>query len=309
MKRIILILLFCAMASCGPSDEETNIYRKENRFPGGLNVPVAPLIIEWAGKARVMGSDWLIDGGNGALFSAKHVTDSMFNDRIVLGGKECKVFLGGKVYNCLVAKTHALVDAVVLRITDPFIPSELPRPYKIAETPARVGDMVVVQGFHPHPEELRNANLTRGFTDPVVPIFGTFYGVRFGNECKANEMVFDNIEAKVVAVGVQEKVEGQEGDPLEELKYEVNKYFVLKTSRNHGISFAGLSGGVVARPDKDGELEALGIITGENPIELEYDPDGEIMSPCGAPFVVADTIYVTPLDLVREMVDYARYSR
>ena len=102
-KNLALVLFFGVLIACGPPPAE-NVYRKEGRFPGGLNVPVALLVAEWGGKPRVMGSAWLIDGGYGALFSAKHVTDAFLNSQIELGGSECKIFLNGRVYSSIVVQ-------------------------------------------------------------------------------------------------------------------------------------------------------------------------------------------------------------
>ncbi|OGN08631.1 MAG: hypothetical protein A3J46_02935 [Candidatus Yanofskybacteria bacterium RIFCSPHIGHO2_02_FULL_41_11] len=298
------------IVGCDPSDEETNIYRKGRYFPGGINVPVASLISEWAGKVRVMGSAWLIDGGNGALFSAKHVTDAFMGNIVELGGSECKVFLSGKIYDCTIARVPPLRDAVVLNISSPFKLSELPKPYKIAETKVKLGDQVFIQGLHLHSLEIRELNKKEGFGDFVVPIFKTFYGRRFGNKCNEREEVFHNIEAKVTALDVRIKIDDQENDPMGGLKYKTNRYFMVKTLRNHKFSFAGLSGGVAVRLSKNGEPEAVGIITGEKPVELEYDKNRNLKnSPCGQPIMTADTIAVTPIESVSELIDYARYSR
>ena len=82
---LTIILITVLTCGCGPPLEEDQ-YRTEGRFPGGLNVPVALLTVEWAGKVRIMGSAWLIDHDGGVLLSAKHVTDAFMNDIIELGG-------------------------------------------------------------------------------------------------------------------------------------------------------------------------------------------------------------------------------
>ncbi|OGN06665.1 MAG: hypothetical protein A2750_02330 [Candidatus Yanofskybacteria bacterium RIFCSPHIGHO2_01_FULL_45_42] len=306
MKRTTLILLVCVMASCGPPDEETNVYRREGRFPGGLNVPVGLLAIEWAGKVRVLGSAWLIDGSNGALFSAKHVTDTSFNNRVTLGGRECKILLNEKAYDCAIIRAHSMRDVVVLKTIGPFNTVGLPVPYKIAETKVQVGDKVFIQGFHPHPREVSEFNEKEGFGDLIVPIYKTFYGMRFGNECRESEIVFDNIEAKVTAVDHSVKLDNLESDPSGELKYKINKYFSVTASRNHKLSFAGTSGGVVVRIDQNDEPEAVGIITAEKPVELQYDQSGHLISPCGIPLMTVDTIMVTPVESVMNLVEYAK---
>ncbi len=312
--RLVLFLIFvlCSsmLTSCNPPPVE-NLYRKEGRFPGGLNVPVALLVAEWGGKPRVMGSTWLIDGGRGALFTAKHVTDALMNSTIELGANECKVFLSGRVYTCFVDRVPPLRDAVVLKILGPFNSAELPTPYKISTEPPKlkVGDTVFVQGFHSHLKEIRDINEKEGFRDMVVPILQTFYERRFGNECIDREIVFDSIEARVIKLNIRIKIDDQENDPMGELKYSANTYFSIVTSRNHKFSFGGLSGGVVVKLDKNGEPEAVGIITAEKPVEFKYDKDGRLISPCGLPPLAADTLLITPIESVKELYDYARRMR
>lgn len=294
-------------AACGPPPVE-NIYRKGGYFPDGLNVPVAPLVIEWAGKVRVMGSAWLIEGGEGVLFSAKHVTDALMGGQIELGGRECKIFLNSSAYDCIVVRVSPHKDAVVLKLASPFKSSELPKPYKIGTEGVRVGDWVSIQGFHLHPKEIRDANEREGFKDTVIPIFRTFYGLRFGNECVDTEVVFDSIRARVTGSDIHIQVDDQENNPMGKLKYAVNTYFGVTTLRNHKFSFGGLSGGVVFRSSEGGEPEVVGIITAEKPVKLEYDKEGNLISPCGMPPMVADTIMVTPIESVTDLIEYAKQT-
>ena len=110
LKMVLAFLVTGFLSTaCSPPPVE-NIYRKNGTFSGGLNVPVALIVAEWGGKPRSMGSAWLIDGGHGALFTAKHVTDTLFNNTIELGANECRVFLGGKVYTCIVAQVSPLIE-------------------------------------------------------------------------------------------------------------------------------------------------------------------------------------------------------
>lgn len=308
MRKTLAVSLLFFIFGCGPPSVE-NVYRKEGRFLGGLNVPVALIVAEWGGKPRAMGSTWLIYGGHGALFTAKHVTDTLMSNTIELGSNECKVFLGVKVYTCFVDRVPPLRDAVVLKMFDHINLAELPTPYKIATTKLNVGDKVFIQGFHPHPKEIRDANEEEGFRDTVVPIFKTFYERRFGNECVDSEIVFDSIEARVVALNIRVPINDMENDPLSELKYLNNTYFSVVTSRNHKFSFGGLSGGVAVRLGKDGEPEAVGIVTAEKPVQLKYDKYGHLLSSCGSPLMVADTMLITPIESVKDLYDYARKIR
>src|SRR3989344_1509358 len=296
MQKILLVLcLFVLVSACDAPPVE-NVYRKDGYFPGGLNVPVALIVVEWGGKPRVMGSGWLIDGGHGALFTAKHVTGALMNNTIELGANECKVFLAGRVYTCFVDQVPPLRDAVVLKIFSSIDQVKLLKPYKFPTTKLKVGDNVFVQGFHPHSSEITKSNMADGYRDLIVPIFKTFYERRFGDKCYEREIVFDNIEARVAELDTHVIIDDLKNDPLGKLKYFNNTYVRIVTLRNHKFSFGGLSGGVVARLNKDGEPEAVGIITSEKPVEFKYDKDGHLISPCGTPPMVADTLSITPIE-------------
>jgi len=306
ITRCVFILAgLISIISCNAPAVE-NIYRKEGIFPSSVNAPVASVVLEWGGKVRSIGSAWLIEGGNGVLFSAKHVTDNLMNDQVELGGGECKIFLSGRVYNCVVAHIPPLRDAVVLKISNSFDPRYLPKPYKIASTPVKVGDIVIVQGIHPHSQELIDQNEKEGFRDTVVPIFRNFYEMRFGNKCVGREEVFDTLPAVVTKLNMSVLVDDTEHDPLAELRHKTNRYFEVRTLRNHRLSFGGLSGGVVLRLNKDSGPEAVGILTAEAPVKFEYDEDDKLTSPCGTPPSIANTIMVTPIESVAEEIEYAR---
>ena len=307
MIKMLLVFLLFVVYACGPPPAD-NIYRKEGRFPSGLNVPVAFLTNEWAGKPRILASGWLIDGGNGTLFSAKHFTDTFMNDIIELGANQCKVFLSGRVYTCVVVQVPPLRDAVILKIFEPFNSAELLTPYKIATTKLRIGDAVFIQGFHPHPSEITTSNATEGFKDLILPIFRTFYELREDDPARQREVVFDNLEAVVVDVDVHINTDENESSPEKELKFRTNEYIKVITKRNHKFSFGGLSGGVVIKVNKNGEKEAFGIITAERPERLEYDKRDQLISK-KALIIVSDTILVTPIYTVNDLYEYARTVR
>lgn len=313
------ILLFITYA-CGPPPVN-NIYRKEGNYPSSLNVPVALLVAEWGGKPRVMGSAWLIDGGSGALFSAKHVTDALIDNIVEFGANECKVFLNGKVYFCIVIQVQPLQDAVVLKILGPInqapeessnsvlirqkILSELPTPYKISATKLKVGDKVFIQGFHPHPYKIMKSNMTDGLKELIVPILQTFYELREADPLRQREIVFDSLEAMVVGINDRIKIDQQGSDSGENLKFQKNEYVRVVTTRNHKFSFAGLSGGAVIKINDQGVAEAVGIVTAEKPERLKYNKKGQLE---GKPVVeiISDTILVTPIYLAKDLYDYAR---
>lgn len=308
MKKIPLVLLLFSIFACNPPPQE-NIYRKEGRFPSNLNVPVAFLAAEWGGRLRGSGSAWLIDGGNGLFFSAKHVTDALLNNIVELGPGGCKMFLSnGKVFTCTTVKVPPLRDAVVLRLLEPFNFEEMPKPYKISETELKVGDKVFVQGLHSHPIDITESNKVDGIEDAVVPILKNFYEIREADPSRQREVVFDNIEAIVVDLNEHIQVDDYEPGSIEEIRYKVNDYVKVVTTRNHKFSFGGLSGGVVIKINEQGIPEAVGIVTAERSERWEYDEKGRLGG-LMIPKIVSDTIMITPIYSVRDLYEYARKIR
>ena len=298
--KLVLILCIFIVGCNAPLVE--NIYRKKSRFNGGLNVPVACLASEWAGKLRSMGSAWLIDGGNGVLFSAKHVIDVFIGDIIELGGSECKVFMGGKVYDCVVVRVPPLRDAVVIKLKG-FDIKSLPKPYKVAEEKVKIGEKLFIEGFHPHPIEITASNMKDGIKDSLIPILKDFYEFRSADPERQKEISFDSLEAKVVSVDEHIRVNDQEHDALGELKFNVNEYIKVITVRNHKFSFGGLSGGVAVRINSKGEKEAVAIVTAERPVRFEYDKKGQSIDKSVVKIAVFDTILLTPIHSVKELYE------
>lgn len=308
MRRTLLFVLLFAVFACNPPPIE-NIYRKEGRFPSNLNVPVAFLAAEWGGKLRGSGSAWLIDGGNGLFFSAKHVTDVLMNNIVELGAGGCKIFLSnGKVFTCTTVKVPPLRDAVVLRLLEPFNFEEMPKPYKISETKLKVGDKVFVQGFHSHPIYITESNKADGIEDVVVPILKNFYEIREADPFRQREVVFDSLEAIVVDTDVHINTDGDEPGSIDAIRYKVNDYVEIVTTKNHKFSFGGLSGGVVVRINEQGVSEAVGIVTAERAERWEYDKKGRLKGE-RIPIIVSDTIMITPIHSVKDLYEYARRER
>ncbi len=304
MIKILSVLLLLAVSACNSPIVE-NIYRKEGRYPDGLNVPVAFLVSEWAGKPRVMASGWLIEGSNGMLFSAKHFSDVFINNVVELGANECKVFLTGKVYTCVIVQVPPLKDAVVFKILGQFNQSEFPKPYKISTTKLEIGDEVFIQGFHPHPAFITDSNKKDGVKDILVPIFKDFYEERTADYWQQKEVAFDSLEARVVNIDRRILVEDQGSDPLGKIKFKINEFVEVVTVRNHKFSFAGLSGGPVVRINEKGEPEAVGIVTAGPPARYEHK---KVM---GETLVrqVVDTMDITPIYSVKDLYDYARQMK
>jgi len=304
----VLSILCLLVISCD-SPKVENIYRKGGYFPWGLsNIPIAFLVSEWGGKPRIMASGWLIDGGNGKLFSAKHFSDAFMSNIVELGTNECKAFLGKRVYACVINRVPPLRDAVILDLLGSLDLSELPKPYKLSSTKLKIGDTVFVQGFHPHPAEITKSNESDGLLDWVLPILKNYYEVREANPERMKEIVFDSLEARVVDLDVHIKIDNQDTDPLGELKYKVNDYIQVATVRNHKFSFGGLSGGVVVRLNSRGTPEAVGIVTAEKPERLEYDKKGKLKSK-PTQIVVSDTLLTTPIESVDDLYEHARQGR
>ena len=310
MRKLLLTSLLFVVIACNPPLIE-NVYRKEGRYPSNINVPVVFLVSEWAGKIRVLASGWLIDGGNGTLFSAKHFTDTFINNPIELGIKECKVFLSGKVYTCVVVRVPPQRDAVVLKILGSFNQSKLPKPYKISTTKLKIGDKVYVQGFHPHSLEIMKSNMDDGFRDLVVPVLKNFFELREADPTRQREVVFDNLVGKRVKLdpdSIRNNPLLNDEEKEGALKYENDSYIKVLMARDHKFSFGGLSGGVVLNE----KGEAVGIITAQDIFRFEYDENGFFVDPFMGNHMIInikkqlfDIIYITPIESVKDLYDYA----
>lgn len=270
-----------------------------------MNVPVAYLTSEWGGKPKVMASGWLIEGAEGVLFSAKHFSDVFINSFIELGGGECKAFIASRVYDCINVQVPPLRDAVVLKLLGSSDTVELPKPYKIFKGKLKVGDKLIVQGFHPHPAEITKLNKNDGLTDIFVPILKNYYEIRTADPLLQKEVVFDSLEVRIVDLNSKIRIDDDQNNPLGELKYEINTFIRATTARNHRFSFGGLSGGVALKLNEKGELEAVGIMTAERPVRFEYDKKGQVVDKT-VKVAVFDEVMITPIDSVRELYEYAR---
>lgn len=313
MKKIVPLLFLFAIFACDSPPNE-NIYRRDGNYPSGVNVPVAFLVSEWAGKPRILASGWLVDGSDGMLFSAKHFTDAFMKNTVEFGANECKVFLGGKVYSCVVVQLPPLRDAVIIKMLGSFNRAELPKPYKISKTKTKPGDKVFIQGFHPHPAEVTKSNLVDGLKDIEVPIMDKFYEIRDAELKNQQEVVFDNLKGKVVKPDPNAILnnplftDDRKGDLL---VYENDSYIKVLTIRDHKFSFGGLSGGVVLNENG----EAIGVVTAQDIYRFEYDKDGFLINPSKHSTSLTikkqnfDIMYITPIESVMELYNFARYGR
>lgn len=307
MRKTLLTFLLLVAFACGPPSVE-NPSRKENRFPGGVNVPVVFLVNEWAGKPKILASGWLVEGSSGVIFSAKHFTDEFMGNTIELGGSECKAFIAGKVYDCVVLRVPPLRDVVVMKLKGSFDPNQLPKPYKIATEKVKVGEKLFIQGFHPHPRWVSESNKKEGFHDKFVPIMKFFYEFRLVDPLAQREIVFDSLESKVIITNEHIRINSGHNDPLGDVKYKANEYIKVKTVRNHKFSFGGLSGGVAIRINKNGDKEAVGIVTAEEAVRWDYDKKGKLIDK-KIRVSVAELILITPIESVKELYEYARTLR
>lgn len=307
MRRTVFLLIIVFFWGCQPPPVE-NVYRKESRFQGGLNVPVAFLVNEWASKPKILASGWLIEDSPGVLFSARHFIDAFMGDVVELGGSECKAFMNGRVYDCLVVQVPALRDAVVLKLKGFSDINQLTKPYKIATEKVKIGETLFVQGFHPHPSEVTRSNAKDGFNDFLVPILKDFYELRVADHFLKREVVFDNLKTRVVSINERLRIATDDYDPLGDIRFRANEFIKVITVRNHKFSFGGLSGGVALRFNSKGEAEAVGIVTAERPVRFEYDKKGQLMNKA-EPRAVSDTILITPIHSVKDLYEYAKTLR
>ncbi len=271
MKRwcwqIFLILLcFVFVSSCRPGKRSSGTDNRSKTYPcyQGLKTDVAWIVLEWNGKPVYggYGSGFLVDKEKGAFFTNKHVSD-VFNS---LGKGSHKVFFNCKVYNAEIIQTAPLADAALVRITDSFSSSSFPDPAPFAKEKVRVGDKIVVEGYHPHPYFVRMADNEEGYKFPLIPIFKDYYNLGTRDLEKEKEIVFETLEAMVVAVNKKIPIGGQGSGIVQDLREDINVYIEIKTAKDHRFPFGGLSG-TVARNRKG---ETIGIFTAGPTYELEY---------------------------------------
>jgi hypothetical protein len=305
-KRGLIFLLFTInliIIGCNPSSPTNiNIPCGAKKIPGDVGLPVAFLVADFACQPQVSASGWLIEGSNGMLFSARHFSDVFMNSPIDLGTKECRAFMFGQVYNCVVVKVPPIRDAVLLKLTDfsseiykfkPYkvSPYKIVNPYKISTQKPKIGDRVFVQGKHLHPYSLLLDDRRFPSKNKIIPILEKFYGIRMVDKFKKQEVVFESLEGKVVNIDTESIINDPHLGEYNKkilLKYENESYIKIRTVKKHPLAFQGLSGGVVLNQEK----EVIGIITAQNPFRVYFD-----------------TIYATPIESVKELYQYARLAR
>lgn len=290
----IVLGLGIVLASCGPKSDISQ--QKEGCQYGSVvqdfKTDVAWIVSEWNCKPAGWGSGFLIDKERGAFYTNKHVANEFDN----YGKRSHKIYFNGKFYNTEVMKVSPLHDAAIVRITNPFDPTEFPEPASFATEKVKKGDNVFVEGFHPHPYLVIESNKTEGYNEKIVPIWDMYYNLGTRNLDKKREIVFEQIMGKVINLNASAHF-GDTGDTIDRTKELSNTYIMVKADKDHKFSFGGLSGTVV----KNIKGEIVGIFTLEPSEEFEK---GEKVD--GVQYLnrIYKTFGFTPIESVADLRKY-----
>jgi len=297
---VFIGLTFIVSCQRGAKNTETKSYFKTYPCLAGLKTDAAWIVLEWNGKPVYggYGSGFLIDKEKGLFLTNKHVSD-LFD---LLGKGSHKIFFNCRVYNAKVIGTSVLADAALVRITDLFDFSDFPNPKPFAGEKIKVGDYVVVEGYHLHPYWVRESDEAEGYKFPVVPIFRDYYNLGTKDLDVEREVVLETLDGVVVAVNEKVKIEGQGSGITQNVRESANIYIRAKTIKNHKFEFQGLSGSVV----RNRKGETIGILTASP--KVEYDPGTKIKLPDGSFLAkrVFKTFLVTPISSVRDLLENDR---
>ena len=288
------VALFCLLlliACKPPPPSEANVFRRDKIYPQSFKSDSAWIVLERNGRVYGYGSGFLADKERGAFYTNKHVSD-MFN---TLGRDSHKIFFNGRVYNAEVVKTPPLIDAALVCIVDSFDFSEFPEPAPVSKTKTKIGDTVVIQGFHPHPFFVRTVDKAMGHEFPLVPIFRTYYDMDTRFADKEIEVVFETIPAKITELNAKLEFEVDPSDIVGGARNRSNRYIKVETLKDHLFPFGGLSGSAVR--NADGEI--IGILTAGPSMEFDPEPDEQ-----GFLNRVFKTVYLTPIEEVEILRKY-----
>jgi hypothetical protein len=274
---------------CGPTLPEKKA--RKTTYSQSIVTNSCWVVLEWNGEPYGWGSCFLIDKEKGAFYSNKHVSD-MFNS---IGRGSHKIFFNGKIYSVRIVQALPLVDAALIKITDPFNPADFPDPSPISTEKPKIGDELLLEGMHVHPYLIREIDKEEGYNFPVIPIFKDYYGIGTRDVDREREVVLEKLNAAVIST--DKKVSISSDSLAQGIRNFSNTYIGARTSKNHNFSFGGLSGS----PVKNSKLEIIGILTIEEQRTQEVEDLGGGFKLLKK---VYDTIDITPIAQVEELRKY-----
>lgn len=316
MKKLINLLavyiLSFNLISCSDSSRELGLSAIGTYpHPKELKTDVAWIVLEWNGTLFGYGSGFLIDKEKGAFYTNKHVSN-MFN---ALGQGSHKLFFNGTVYNIEIVQTPPLADAALIRITNRFDSSTFPDPSKISYEKPKIGDEVLIGGFHSHGYYIRQSDEAEGYKFELIPIYRDYYKARMRNLEKEKEVVYEKLDGKIASVDLtwDQVVKGFEQTPcgelneknsfIDEIRNSVNYFVQVQISKDHKFSFGGLSGS----PVRNSKGEIIGILTRQDLCRFDYDR--EELEEKGETLLnkqLWDTVYFVPIDEIKNLSSYLR---
>ncbi|OGM99475.1 MAG: hypothetical protein A3B91_04165 [Candidatus Yanofskybacteria bacterium RIFCSPHIGHO2_02_FULL_41_29] len=298
LKRLLaIVLLLVWVIGCGPKVEKVSGCGRSNTYDQNFKSDIAWVVLEWNCKPYGYGSGFLIDKEKGAFYTNKHVSN-MFD---ALGKGSHKIFFNGKVYNAAIVRPHLLVDVALVKITDSFDFSEFPDTAPIADSEPITGDSVWIEGLHPHPLNVREADEADGFKFLALSVYKDHYRLSSKENEDKTEIVFEKFEALIEVADTNIKIGGQGQSMVQDIRNLSNLYMGIRTKKDHRFPFGGLSGTVV----RNSKGETVGIMTGES-TEADYDKDK--VQPLGNGYFVAERVYkmaaITPIKAVNDLKKY-----
>lgn len=299
---IVILLLFISLA-CSNIESESDIVDCD--FEQEISVPVGAIVIERNGIPYSMGSAFLIHKEDRRFVTNDHVIEITR----LYPSVDMKLFFECKVYDITLERMASIHDAALVYIPNEADTRKWPTPYSLNRDSVMVGDKVNIQGVHRHFYLQHQRNIRWGYNDPAFFIRRDHYGWdRQPNPLSAWEFFFDDLEASVFEVDATKNVlydKGVISRDMQQIRTATNRFFSVRTKRNHVESFGGLSGGVVINDNK----EIVGIITLEEPQRWERQPlPGDPQDTTGTNLQtlvpVRDVIAVTPATEVMEIFRY-----